>query len=92
MSEIRLTGQWVAGAMSGSIVSGDRTLEFGGVSIDTRTLAAGQLYVAIRGDRFDGADFAAAATQSAVNRVSDVSGTARLHHARIGPTRRQRPA
>ena len=31
------------------------------MSIDTRTLAAGDLYVAIRGERFDGADFAAAA-------------------------------
>jgi UDP-N-acetylmuramoyl-tripeptide--D-alanyl-D-alanine ligase len=31
------------------------------VSIDTRTLTAGALYIGIRGDRFDGADFADAA-------------------------------
>ena len=31
------------------------------MSIDTRTLQAGELYVAIRGERFDGAEFAGAA-------------------------------
>jgi UDP-N-acetylmuramoyl-tripeptide--D-alanyl-D-alanine ligase len=47
--------------MAGGIVSGDASREFGGVSIDSRTLAAGELYVAIRGERFDGAEFAKAA-------------------------------
>ena len=56
-------GGWVAAAMAGVIVSGDRAREFGGVSIDTRTLAAGELFVGIRGERFDGADFAAAAIE-----------------------------
>jgi UDP-N-acetylmuramoyl-tripeptide--D-alanyl-D-alanine ligase len=54
---IRLTGQWVAEAMSAAIVSGEATREFSGVSIDSRTLTAGQLFVAIRGERFDGAEF-----------------------------------
>jgi UDP-N-acetylmuramoyl-tripeptide--D-alanyl-D-alanine ligase len=57
--EIRLTAQWVAAAMAGTLVGGDGAREFNGVSIDSRTLAPGALYVAIRGDRFDGADFAA---------------------------------
>jgi UDP-N-acetylmuramoyl-tripeptide--D-alanyl-D-alanine ligase len=57
--EIRLTADWVAAAMAGTIVEGDRRREFAGVSIDTRTLRAGAVYVAIRGERFDGADFAA---------------------------------
>ena len=57
--EIRLTAQWVAAAMAGTLVDGDGRREFAGVSIDTRTLAPGALYVAIRGERFDGADFAA---------------------------------
>jgi UDP-N-acetylmuramoyl-tripeptide--D-alanyl-D-alanine ligase len=61
MPDIRLTGQWVVEAMSGAIISGEATQEFSGVSIDTRTLTAGQLFIAIRGDRFDGVDFAAAA-------------------------------
>jgi UDP-N-acetylmuramoyl-tripeptide--D-alanyl-D-alanine ligase len=60
-SEIRLTAEWVAAAMSGAIVAGDATRSFAGVSIDTRTLARDELYVAIRGERFDGADFAGAA-------------------------------
>ena len=57
--EIRLTAQWVAAAMAGTLVDGDGAREFNGVSIDSRTLAPGAVYVAIRGDRFDGADFAA---------------------------------
>ena len=60
-SDIRLTVLGVTAAMGGAIVSGDAAHEFRGVSIDTRTLEAGDLYVAIRGERFDGADFAEAA-------------------------------
>ena len=37
---------------------------FSGVSIDTRTLRAGDLYVAIKGDKFDGHDFIPQAAQS----------------------------
>jgi UDP-N-acetylmuramoyl-tripeptide--D-alanyl-D-alanine ligase len=59
--EIRLTAEWVAAALAGTIVNGDRRLVFAGVSIDTRTLGAGDLYFGIRGERFDGADFADAA-------------------------------
>ena len=59
---IRLTAEWVAAAMGGTIVTGGTADEFSGVSIDTRTLKAGELYFGIRGDRFDGADFASAAT------------------------------
>ena len=59
--DIRLTAEWVAAAMAGTIVAGRTATEFSGVSIDTRTLRPGELYIGIRGDRFDGADFAAAA-------------------------------
>jgi len=62
-SEIRLTAEWVAAAMAGTIVAGDGRQQFSGVSIDTRTLKRGQLYVGVRGDRFDGADFSAAAIE-----------------------------
>jgi UDP-N-acetylmuramoyl-tripeptide--D-alanyl-D-alanine ligase len=57
-SDIPLTANWVAAAMRGSIEAGDRERELTGVSIDTRTLKAGDLFIAIRGERFDGADFA----------------------------------
>jgi UDP-N-acetylmuramoyl-tripeptide--D-alanyl-D-alanine ligase len=59
--EIRLTAEWVAAAMTGRLVAGDGRTALAGVSIDTRSLRPGELYVGIRGDRFDGADFAAAA-------------------------------
>ena len=61
MSAIELTAAWVTAAVSGVVVSGDRARTFTGVSIDTRTLKTGELYIAIRGERFDGADFAEAA-------------------------------
>jgi UDP-N-acetylmuramoyl-tripeptide--D-alanyl-D-alanine ligase len=56
--EIRLTAEWVAAAVAGTIVEGDSRQVFASVSIDTRTLGAGALYFGIRGERFDGADFA----------------------------------
>ncbi len=65
--EIRLTAGWVKGVLEaahGASMSGDAARVFPGVSIDTRTLAPGELFVAIRGERFDGADFAAAAVQA----------------------------
>jgi len=64
VSEIRLTAAWIAAAAEGSIVSGDEAREFSGVSIDTRTIGAGELFIAIRGERFDGAEFADAAVRA----------------------------
>jgi UDP-N-acetylmuramoyl-tripeptide--D-alanyl-D-alanine ligase len=55
---LQLTGAWVAAATNGTIVAGDPKRTFAGVSIDTRTMAAGALYIGIRGERFDGALFA----------------------------------
>jgi UDP-N-acetylmuramoyl-tripeptide--D-alanyl-D-alanine ligase len=40
------------------------TLDLGNVSTDSRTLAAGDIFVALRGERFDGHDFLAQAAQS----------------------------
>ena len=45
----------------GAYVSGDVPRGVGGVSIDTRTLAAGDLFVAIMGENADGHDFVRAA-------------------------------
>ena len=61
---IALTAEWVAAAVAGTIVAGDRRRTFTGVSIDTRTLKPGELFFAIPGERFDGADFAAAAVEA----------------------------
>jgi len=64
VDDIPLTAAWVARAMSASIVSGDPARVFAGVSIDSRTIAPGELFIAIRGERFDGADFVPAALQA----------------------------
>jgi UDP-N-acetylmuramoyl-tripeptide--D-alanyl-D-alanine ligase len=50
---------FLAQACGGRLAGAD--CEFGAVSIDSRTLAPGDLFVAIRGERFDGHDFAAGA-------------------------------
>ncbi len=55
---ILLTAAWVARAAAGTIAAGDAGRAFDGVSIDSRTIRPGELYVGIRGERFDGADFA----------------------------------
>jgi UDP-N-acetylmuramoyl-tripeptide--D-alanyl-D-alanine ligase len=61
VSVIPLTAASVASAASGVVAAGDPGQVFDGVSIDTRTLKPGELFIAIRGERFDGAEFAAAA-------------------------------
>jgi UDP-N-acetylmuramoyl-tripeptide--D-alanyl-D-alanine ligase len=55
------TLHFLAQACGGRLVGEDR--EFAAVSIDSRTLDPGDLFVAVRGDRFDGHDFAAAAAE-----------------------------
>ena len=58
---ISLTAAEVAAAIGGRVRSGDAARRIERWSIDTRTLQAGDLFVAIRGDRFDGHEFVAAA-------------------------------
>src|SRR5205085_9628816 len=48
-----------AGAIAGRTSGAD--VRFSGVSTDSRSLARGELFVALRGERFDGHDFLAAA-------------------------------
>ncbi len=48
-------------AATGGKLEGQTQGPFDGVSIDSRTIASGDVFVAIRGDRLDGHDFAAAA-------------------------------
>ena len=46
----------IAGACAGQ-VRGDKSVSLEGISTNTRTLRSGQLFIAIRGERFDGHDF-----------------------------------
>jgi UDP-N-acetylmuramoyl-tripeptide--D-alanyl-D-alanine ligase len=54
-----LTLQQAAALLPGAVLVGDGTLGFERVHTDTRTLAAGDLFVALRGERFDAHDFLA---------------------------------
>ncbi len=56
-----LTLRDLAQAVAGRVVRGAPEAAIDGVSIDSRTVRPGDLFVAIRGDRFDGHRFVAAA-------------------------------
>jgi UDP-N-acetylmuramoyl-tripeptide--D-alanyl-D-alanine ligase len=69
---VRITGATLVRSGSGAIL---------GVSTDTRTLAPGNLFVALRGERFDGHAFLARAVEMGasavlVDRATDVPGDA----------------
>ena len=55
---VLLTASAVAAAVGGRLVRGDPARTFDGVSIDSRTARGGQLFIGVRGERFDGAAFA----------------------------------
>jgi UDP-N-acetylmuramoyl-tripeptide--D-alanyl-D-alanine ligase len=58
---IELTLQEVAAAVSGRLAGGAGGAVTGAVTVDSRTVGAGDLFVALPGERVDGADFVAAA-------------------------------
>ncbi len=66
----------VCAATGGRLLAGDGAWTASGVSIDSRTCAAGDLFIAISGDRFDGHEFvadaiAAGASAAIVSRMPD---------------------
>jgi UDP-N-acetylmuramoyl-tripeptide--D-alanyl-D-alanine ligase len=54
---VSLTAADVAAAVHGRLASGGAAVPIGPVSIDSRTVASGDFFVAIRGERFDGHQF-----------------------------------
>ena len=60
MTAIALTLGWIAGAVAGTVSGGVET-PVREVVTDSRSMAAGDLFVALRGPRFDGHTFAAEA-------------------------------
>ncbi len=61
MKPIALSAGDVAAVTAGQLLAGSAAQIFDGVSIDSRAIAPGDLFVAIRGERFDGHEFVGAA-------------------------------
>ncbi len=61
VDRLPLTAGDIVAATGGRLEQGDPRRDIGRVSIDSRTIGPGELFVAIRGDRFDGHAFIAAA-------------------------------
>ena len=61
MDRVPLTLKDVVTATGGRLEQGNVAQEIGAMSIDSRSVGSGELFVAIRGDRFDGHDFVGAA-------------------------------
>ena len=58
-----LTAHDIAAAGGGRVILGEPATAIGSLSIDSRTLKPGDLFVAIRGERFDGHQFVAGALE-----------------------------
>jgi len=78
MMTLQQAQQW----LPGSRLVGDGALVLHRVHTDTRTLTAGDLFVALKGERFDAADFLAQAqAQGAVAALCDASAEDRLRQS-----------
>jgi UDP-N-acetylmuramoyl-tripeptide--D-alanyl-D-alanine ligase len=72
---MRLTALDIAAACGGRLLHGAEERAVDGFSIDTRTLGAGDLFFALRGERFDGHAFVEAAlARGAVGAVVEAAG------------------
>ena len=82
MSTMNLTLAQAAHGIAGAHVLGDGSAGIARVHSDTRTLRAGDLFVALRGERFDGAAFLAeAARAKAAGALIDADARAALQAA-----------
>jgi UDP-N-acetylmuramoyl-tripeptide--D-alanyl-D-alanine ligase len=68
-------------AATGGELEGSVSARLGGVSIDSRTLAPGDIFVAIRGERHDGHDFAAPAIRAGAGVAIVSKPTAEMRQA-----------
>jgi len=59
VTQVQLTPAWVAGAVGGRLTGGEVDRAIREVVIDSREAGSGDLFVAIKGPRFDGHDFVA---------------------------------
>ena len=76
METMALTAQGIAGAAGGQLLAGDPATTVVNLGIDSRTIAPGELFVAIRGERFDGHRFVGAALgRGAIGAIVSEAGT-----------------
>src|SRR6516165_588520 len=61
MAAVEIPVARVLHATAGTRVSGDGEAQFSSLTIDSRAVEPGGLFVAVKGDRFDGHDFASTA-------------------------------
>ncbi len=84
--QISLTAGEIAAVTGGRVISGDPAARIDRWSIDTRAMQPGDLFVAIRGERFDGQAFVAAALAAgAVGAVVAAGGTVPPVAGQAGP-------
>lgn len=82
MMTLQATLPWLLGARCVCPASVDANPSFSRVHTDTRTLEPGDLFVALRGERFDGNDFLTEAkARGAVAALCEGDADARLHAA-----------
>jgi UDP-N-acetylmuramoyl-tripeptide--D-alanyl-D-alanine ligase len=79
VTQVRLTPEWVARAVGGRLTGGEAGAEIREVVIDSREAGPRDLFVAIKGPRFDGHDFVAevlerGAVAAIVDRKADLKG------------------
>ena len=66
---LSITAADVAAATGAQLVAGDPERRFEGITIDSRAVRPGQLFIGIRGERFDGSAFAAASLDAGATGV-----------------------
>ena len=71
-------------AVDGTLMSGNEESQFQGVSIDSRNVQENQLFICIRGERFDGHDFLAQAAEKKVSGIV-VSETEKIPASLLAP-------
>src|SRR5688500_15883193 len=84
VDRVPLTAVDIVAATGGRLTHGRADRPVDGISIDSRTVAAGDLFVAIRGERFDGHRFVAEALSRGV-RGAMVEAAAALETAAPAP-------
>jgi UDP-N-acetylmuramoyl-tripeptide--D-alanyl-D-alanine ligase len=88
VDRLPLTPADIVRATGGRLAQGDPTETIAGLSIDSRSIGDGELFVAIRGDRFDGHEFVGAAMARGARGA--VIETSRLEQARAAAAGRAR--